>query len=121
MRKFTRRSWSGFSPGSGCLSAMRARSRSRGITLSRGWARSRCSLWQHIDAGLVPALIKRDLQPAGHQPLLHVAASAVAGSNADQIHRAVADIVIAVAAEILRREFPVARDAPFLDAAQYLG
>ncbi|HXC14552.1 MAG TPA: hypothetical protein VNV39_17165 [Stellaceae bacterium] len=31
-----------------------------------------------------------------------------------------ADIVIAVAAEILRREFPVARHAPFLDAAQDL-
>src|SRR5439155_25625586 len=27
----------------------------------------------------------------------------------------------AVAAEILRREFPVARDQPFLDAAQYFG
>src|SRR6516225_1302615 len=32
-----------------------------------------------------------------------------------------ADIVVAVAAEILGRKFPVARDAPFLDAAHDLG
>jgi hypothetical protein len=32
----------------------------------------------------------------------------------------VADIVIAVAAEILRREFPIARDQPFLHAAEDL-
>ena len=42
-------------------------------------------------------------------------------ADADQIDRAVADVVIAVAAEILRREFPVARHAPFLDAAQDFG
>src|SRR6516162_2180763 len=32
-----------------------------------------------------------------------------------------ADIVVAVAAEVFRREFPIARDPPLLDAAQYLG
>src|SRR5438093_5064363 len=67
------------------------------------------------------ALIKRNLQPARQQPLLHVATAAAAGADADQIDRAVADVVVAVAAEIFCREFPIARDAPFLDAAQYLG
>src|ERR1700730_5095587 len=90
----------------------------RGVLIGR---RRRPVLGKKIDAGLVAPLIKRDLQPAGHQALLHVAAPAATGADADQIDRAMADIVVAVAAEILCREFPVARDPPFLDAAQYLG
>ena len=76
---------------------------------------------EQVDAGLVTAVIERDVQPAGHQPLLQVAAAAAAGADADQIDRAVTDVVVAVAAEILCREFPVARYQPFLDAAQYFG
>ena len=41
--------------------------------------------------------------------------------NAGEIDGTVADVVVTVAAEILGREFPVARDAPFLNPAQYLG
>src|SRR5215831_1206149 len=50
---------------------------------------------------------------------MHVAAPATAGANADQVDRAMADVVVAVAAEIFGREFPIARDQPFLDAAEY--
>src|SRR3984893_13005996 len=90
----------------------------RGVLIGR---RRRPVLGKKIDAGLMAALIKRDLQPARHQPLLRIAPPAAAGTDAEQIDRAMADIVVAVAAEILCREFPVARDPPFLDAAQYLG
>src|ERR1700687_382928 len=69
----------------------------------------------------MPALRKADLQAAGEQALPHVAAAAAARADPDQIDRAVADVVIAVAAEILGRELPVARHQPFLDAAQNLG
>src|SRR3984893_19159324 len=90
----------------------------RGVLIGR---RRRPVLGKKIDAGLMAALIKRDLQPAHHQPLLRIAPPAATGPDADQIDRAMADIVVAVAAEILCREFPVARDPPFLDASQYLG
>src|SRR5262249_27795399 len=53
--------------------------------------------------------------------LPHVAPSAARRPDAGEVDRAVADIVVGVAAEILGRKFPVARHAPFLDAAQYLG
>jgi hypothetical protein len=66
----------------------------------------------------VPVLVERDLQPAGELALLRIATSGPRRPDADEIDRAVADIVIAVAAEILRRKFPIARDQPFLDAAQ---
>src|SRR5712692_7692523 len=69
----------------------------------------------------MPALGKGDLQAAGQLSLLHVATAAAGGADADQIHRAMADVVIAVAAEIFGREFPVAWDPPFLDTAQDLG
>src|ERR1700749_411537 len=64
-------------------------------------------------------VVERDVQAAGHFTLLHVAPPTAAGADADEVHRAVADIVVAVAAEILRREFPIARDQPFLDSAPY--
>ena len=67
------------------------------------------------------ALRKADLQPARHLPLARVAAAAAGRADPDQIDRAVADIVVAVAAEILGRKFPVARDQPFLHAAEHLG
>jgi hypothetical protein len=76
---------------------------------------------QYVDAGLMTALWETDLQTAGHHPFLHIPASAAARTNAYHIYRPVADIVIAVPAEILRREFPVAGNHPFLDAADYLG
>src|SRR5207244_6965167 len=41
--------------------------------------------------------------------------------DAGEVDRAVADIMVGVAAEILGREFPVARDQPLLDAAEHLG
>src|SRR5215510_128732 len=62
-----------------------------------------------------------NLQPARHLSLLHVPASRATGANAHQVHRAVADIVVAVAAEVLRRELPVAGNEPLLDATQDLG
>ncbi len=80
--------------------------------------RGRLALRQYIDPGLMPALVKRHLQPARHLPFLHVAPPAARRPDADEVDRAVADVVIAVAAEILGREFPVARDQPFLDAAE---
>src|SRR6516225_8236777 len=48
-----------------------------------GWRR--LVIRKEIDAGLVAALIKRDLQPARHQPLLHVAAAAAGRADADQV------------------------------------
>src|SRR5260370_4102894 len=90
----------------------------RGVLIGR---RHRLVLREQIDPGLVAAVIERDVQPARHQPLLQVAPPATAGPDAAPIDPAVADGAIAVAAEILRREFPIARDQPFLDAAQYFG
>jgi hypothetical protein len=86
----------------------------RGVPIG---GRRRFAFGQDIDAGLVAALRKADLQPPGHLPLARVAAAAARRADPDQIDRAVADVVIAVAAEILGREFPVARDQPFLHAA----
>src|SRR5438105_10887786 len=61
------------------------------------------------------------MQFAPGQQLAHVASTTTRGTDAGEVDRAVADIVIGVAAEILGREFPVARDQPFLHAAEYLG
>ncbi len=61
------------------------------------------------------------MQFAAGQQFGHVAAAGARRPDAGEIDRAVADVVIAVAAEILGREFPIARDQPFLDAAQHLG
>ena len=82
--------------------------------------RGRLSARQHVDAGLVPAVGKAYLQPAGQHPLLQIAPAGAGGADPDQIDRAVADVVIAVAAEILGRKFPVARDQPFLHPGQHL-
>src|SRR5215472_4222946 len=67
------------------------------------------------------ALWKRDVQLARHIELGHVAAATAGGPDTDEIDRAVANVVIAVARKILGREFPVARHPPFLDTAQDLG
>ena len=67
------------------------------------------------------ALREGDVQLARHIQFRHVAAAATGGPDADEIDRAMADVVIAVARKILRREFPVARHPPFLDAAQDFG
>src|SRR5215470_15987836 len=60
----------------------------RGVLIRR---RCRAVPREKVDAGLVSPLIKRDLQPPRHQPLLHVAPPAAAGANANQIDRAMAD------------------------------
>ena len=83
--------------------------------------RRRQILWQCVDDGLMATVGDRDMEFAAEQQFGHVAAAGARGSDAGEIDRAVADVVIAVAAEILRREFPVARDQPFLDAAEHLG
>src|SRR5712691_2889987 len=66
------------------------------------------------------ALGKTDLQPAGHQPLLHIPASAATRTNAHHVYRAVADVMVTVAAKVLRRELPIAGNEPLLDSAQHL-
>src|SRR6185295_4746568 len=90
-----------------------------GALLIRG--RARLPLGQDVDAALVAALRERDLQSSRYQPLLHVAPARAARTDAGEIDGAVADVVIAVAAEVLRGELPVAGDDPLLDAAEYLG
>ena len=62
-----------------------------------------------------------DMQLAADVALAEIAAAPARRADAGEIDRAVADIVIGVAAEILGREFPVARHAPFLHAAQQFG
>src|SRR5947209_15454940 len=57
-------------------------------------------------------------QFAAGQQLAHVAPTTARRPDAGEIDRAVADIVISVAAEILGRKFPVARDQPLLHAAE---
>src|SRR6202043_1373756 len=89
----------------------------RGVLIG---GRGRFVLRQQIDAGLMAPLGEADLQAASEQALPHVAAAAAARADPDQIDRAVADVVVAVAAEILGREFPVARDQPFLNPAEQL-
>src|SRR5690606_40546802 len=51
---------------------------------------------------------------------LPISSAAPAGTNAHDIHRSVADVVVQVANKILGRHFPVALDAPFLHAAYEL-
>ena len=51
-----------------------------------------------------------DIQGAGVGPFIGIPASAAAGADADQVHRAVTYVVIAVSDEVLRREFPIAGD-----------
>src|SRR5438874_5619125 len=75
------------------------------------------ALRQRVNAGLMPTLRETDLESAGHLPLARVAAAAARRADPDQIDRAVADVVIAVAAKILGREFPIAGDEPFLNPA----
>ena len=60
------------------------------------------------------------MQPAGTPPLLHIPAATATGANAHHVHRPVADVMVAVAAKILRRELPVAGNEPLLHSAQHL-
>src|SRR5215813_8006803 len=83
--------------------------------------RRRPILRQYIDDGLMAAVGYADMQLAADRQLGRVAPSGAARADAGQIDRAMADIVIAVAAEILGRELPVARDQPFLNPTQHLG
>ena len=83
--------------------------------------RRRLVLRQDVDDRLVAAVGNADMQPAADHPLRHVAAALAARPDPDQVDRAVADVVVGVAAEVFRREFPVARNQPFLHAAQHLG
>src|SRR5262249_807082 len=88
-----------------------------GRMLIRG--RRHLFLREHVRAGLMPAVGKADLQPATDQPLAHVAASAAARPDADEIDGSMTDVVIAVAAEVLGRELPVTGDQPLLDSAEH--
>ena len=83
--------------------------------------RRRLVLRQDIDDRLVAAVGDADMQPAADHPLRHVPPALPARPDPDEIDRAVADIVVGIAAEIFRGEFPVARDQPFLNPAQHLG
>src|SRR6476646_10735462 len=67
------------------------------------------------------AMGQADMQFAPGEQFAHVAPATTRRPDAGEVDRAVADIVISVAAEILGREFPVARDQPLLHAAEYLG
>src|SRR5215470_7038714 len=60
-----------------------------------------------------------DRQALGALTLV-VPAAAATGADAHHVDGAMADVVIRVANKILRREFPVTRHVPFLDASQYL-
>ena len=64
------------------------------------------------------ALWERDVQSRGPLPFLHVAPAAAAGALAHHVHGAVADVVVAVADEVLGRELPVAGDDPFFYSAE---
>src|SRR3989449_7268036 len=68
----------------------------------------------------MPSVREADLQPAGDEPLAHVPASTPAGPDAHHVDRSVTDVVIAVAAEVLGGELPVARDEPLLDGSPSL-
>src|SRR3977135_1951624 len=70
---------------------------------------------------LMAAVGQADMQFAPGEQLAHVAPAAAGGADAGEVDRAVADVVIGVAAEILRRAFPVAGNEPFLHAAEHLG
>ena len=69
----------------------------------------------------MPAIGQADMQFAPGEQFAHVAPATARRPDAGEVDRAVADVVISVAAEILGREFPVAGDQPFLHAAEYLG
>ncbi len=88
------------------------------MLVGRRW---RPVLRQYIDDRLMAAIGQADMQFATERQLAHVAAAGAGGADTGEIDRAVADVVVAVAAEILGWELPVARDQPFLDAAQHLG
>jgi len=57
------------------------------------------------------ALRERDVQLARQQQFRHIAAAVAGRPDADQIDRAVTDIVITVPGEILGGKFPIARNA----------
>src|SRR4030095_6937847 len=60
-----------------------------------------------------------DRQALGALTLV-IPAAAAAGADAYHIDGAMADVVVRVPNKILRREFPVTRHVPFLDASQHL-
>src|SRR5215213_10021991 len=62
-----------------------------------------------------------DVQLAGDIELVVVAPATSARTSADQVYRAMRNVVVGVPAEILGRELPVAGDNPFLHAAQQFG
>src|SRR5262249_2261435 len=62
-----------------------------------------------------------DVEPARLVALARVAAALAAPPAARHGPRAVAHAVVAVAREVPRRELPVARDQPLVDAADHLG
>src|SRR5207244_4247980 len=81
----------------------------------------RSILRQYIDDRLMAAVGNADMQFAADRQFGGVAPARAARADAGEIDGAVANVVIAVAAEILGRELPVARDQPFLNSTQHLG
>src|SRR5262249_16642164 len=65
---------------------------------------------QYIKDRLVTAIGNADMETPADHPFRQVAPALATRPDADEIDRPVADIVVGVAAEVLRREFPVARD-----------
>src|SRR5215510_8345673 len=57
---------------------------------------------------------KRSGEPSGGGAFISVPAASATGTNANQVNRAMADVVISVPRKILGGKFPVARHEPFL-------
>ena len=58
-----------------------------------------------------------NIQPGGGSLLVGVPAAAPAWTDACNVHRTVADVVISVSGEVFRGKLPVTGHGPFLDAA----
>ena len=71
--------------------------------------------------GAVPQGWKRGSDPLRGSPLVGVPAASAAGPNADQVHRAMADIMIGIPGKILGSKFPVAGHEPLLHPTDHLG
>src|SRR5690242_13128357 len=84
------------------------------------WRRRRAG-WQDVVDRLVAAIGNANMQFAARVAFPHIATAGSRRPDAGQIDRAMADIVIGVAAEVFRRELPVAGHQPFLDTTEHLG
>jgi hypothetical protein len=69
----------------------------------------------------VPQGGERGGDPLRGSPLLGVSASSATRTNADQIHRPMADVMIRIPGKILGSKFPVAGHEPLLHPTDHLG